>query len=45
MREQQQNQGELSRRAVVAAGAVTALAATALGTATSAQAAAKASGG
>ena len=45
MREQQQNQGELSRRTVVAAGAVTALAATALGTATSAQAATKATGG
>ncbi|WP_033282439.1 hypothetical protein [Streptomyces sp. NRRL F-525] len=45
MREQLQNQGELSRRTVVAAGAVTALAATALGTATSAQAATKAVGG
>ncbi len=45
MREQQEKQGELSRRAVVAAGAVTALAATALGAAPSAQAATKASGG
>lgn len=45
MLERHLNQGELSRRAVVVAGAATALAATALGTATSARAAAKAVGG
>jgi hypothetical protein len=45
MLERQQNRSELSRRTVVAAGAVTALAATALGTATSAQAATESAGG
>ncbi|WP_043686175.1 hypothetical protein [Streptomyces xylophagus] len=45
MLERYLNQSELSRRAVVAAGAATALEATALGTATSAQAATQAVGG